>query len=110
MTTPSLVPSAAIADAMKIGAESAGPRTVIGGLDGAGWALKCCTLPMCTLPPGAGALVVSHFREQRPVEAINHLRSARGAAHAMAESDARRTILNAIDAAINLLDAALAKS
>lgn len=104
MTTPALVPSAAIADAMKVGAESAGVRAIIGGLDGAGWAAKCRILPMCTLPPGAGALVVKHFGEQRPIEALNHLRAARGVAHEMAECDGRRLILNAIDAAMNLLD------
>lgn len=102
--TSSLVPSSAIADAMKVGAESAGVRPLIAGLDGAGWARKCLVLPMCTLPPGAGALVVKHFREERPIAALNHLRAARGVAHAMVESEERRSILNAIDAAINLVD------
>jgi hypothetical protein len=54
----------ATADAMKAGAETANLRTTVAGLDGAGWAAKIEKLPMCTLPPGAGALVVKYFSER----------------------------------------------
>jgi hypothetical protein len=54
----------ATADAMKAGAETANLRAVVCGLDGGGWAAKIETVPMCTLPPGAGALVVKHFAAQ----------------------------------------------
>jgi hypothetical protein len=51
------------ADAMKVGAENASLRAVIQGEDGAGWVKWIDERPMCTLPPGAGALVVKYFRE-----------------------------------------------
>lgn len=53
--------STAERDAMQTRAETATVSKKVSGMDGPGWAAWIRTHPGCTLPPGAGSLVVEYF-------------------------------------------------